>query len=84
MSNDQTTISPDQAAANADDLGVMDFAHAMMKKLAKTRAKGRGGWQQCSNADLWQMLREHIDKDDPVDIGNFAMMIHQNMEAGRG
>jgi hypothetical protein len=84
----QTTKYPmsaaDHAAADADNNGVASFSEAMRRKLGKTRAKGRGGWQQCANADLWQMLREHIDKGDPVDIGNFAMMIHQNMEAGRG
>ena len=32
----------------------------------------RGG---CTVADLRRMLREHIEKGDPVDIANFCMMI---------
>jgi hypothetical protein len=59
------------------------FAAAMKAKLAKKRAEGRGGWEDkndCSNAFLTRLLREHIDKGDPVDVGNLAMMIHQRGE----
>lgn len=52
----------------------------MKEKMAKSRAKGRGGWDdtaQCSIGSLQQMLMDHISKGDPVDVGNFAMMLHQ-------
>ena len=61
-----------------DDLAVNLFAYAMMRKLAASRAKGRGGWQRCTTADLWMMLREHVEKGDPVDVANLAMMIWHN------
>lgn len=66
-----------------DDLAVDRFAAAMKEKLAKKRAEGRGGWEnkdECSNELLTILLRHHVDKGDPVDVGNFAMMIHQRGE----
>lgn len=66
-----------------DDLAVDRFAAAMKAKLAKKRAEGRGGWEDkddCSNDFLSQLLREHVEKGDPVDVGNLAMMIHQRGE----
>lgn len=68
------------AATHPDDIAVDRFAAAMKAKLAKKRAEGRGGWGDCdlvSAADLSAMLREHVDKGDPLDVGAFAMMLHQ-------
>lgn len=64
--------------AHADDLAVDRFAAAMKAKMAQKRAEGRGGWDDkntCSAARLQVMLVEHLAKGDPVDIGNFAMML---------
>lgn len=72
-----------QGDGHPDDLAVDRFAVVMKAKLAKKRAEGRGGWEDkgdCSNAFLSLLLREHIDKGDPVDVGNLAMMIHQRGE----
>lgn len=63
-----------------DDLAVDRFAAAMKAKLAKKRSKGYGGWddpEDCSIGWLSELLRKHVGKGDPVDVGNFAMMIHQ-------
>lgn len=63
-----------------DDLAVDRFAIAMKAKLAAKRGEGRSGWEdpaQCRTADLARMLLEHVQKGDPVDIANFAMMLHQ-------
>lgn len=63
-----------------DDLAVDRFAAAMKVKLAEKRAQGYGGWddvEKCTISWLSELLRNHIDKGDPVDVGNFAMMIHQ-------
>ena len=63
-----------------DDLAVDRFAVAMKAKLAQKRAEGRGGWNnpdECSIEWLSELLRSHVEKADPVDVGNFAMMIHQ-------
>lgn len=66
-----------------DDVAVDRFATVMKAKLAASRAKGRGGWDdptQCSVEQLAQMLIGHLAKGNPgtfEDIGNFAMMLHQ-------
>ena len=70
--------------AHPDDIAVDDFtahvAAAMKAKLAKKRAKGYGGWHdpaQCSVEYLSRLLRKHVEKGDPIDVANFAMMLHQ-------
>lgn len=66
-----------------DDLAVDHFAAAMKAKLAKKRTEGRGGWDrkdECTAAFLSQLLREHVEKGDPVDVGNLAMMLQQRGE----
>ena len=80
--NRRAALAHDEQAepAHADDIAVDRFAAAMKAKLAQKRAEGRGGWddpEQCSIALLSRLLVEHIDKGDPVDVGNLAMMIHQ-------
>ncbi|MBY3333725.1 hypothetical protein HFN98_24340 [Rhizobium laguerreae] len=55
----------------------------MKAKLAEKRAQGRGGWDDkddCSDIWLSELLREHVEKGDPLDVGNFAMMLHQRGE----
>lgn len=62
----------------ADRFGVERFQAAMLTKLAKKRHEGRGGWNrenECRIGYLRQLLAEHVDKGDPVDIANFCMMI---------
>lgn len=65
-----------------DDLSVDAFAEIMKAKLAKKRGDGRGGWKgpDCSVDALSAMLREHVEKGDPVDVANFAMMLQQRGE----
>ncbi|PRH46392.1 hypothetical protein [Burkholderia multivorans] len=60
---------------HSDDVAVDSFATEMKHKLALARAKGRGGWETCSPADLSRMLREHVEKGDPRDVANFCMML---------
>lgn len=65
----------------ADRIGTNRFARAMKQKLEHKRAVGRGGWNRtpansgCSMRLLRQMLLNHVDKGDMVDIANLAMMI---------
>ncbi|MCK5500376.1 MAG: hypothetical protein KAI82_03880, partial [Tritonibacter mobilis] len=71
------------APRHPDDEAVDRFAAAMKAKLAVKRADGRGGWDdkaQCSQKFLSDLLRGHVDKGDPVDVANFAMMLHQRGE----
>lgn len=80
----QKLISPDpyEDTAHPDDHAVNRFAAAMKGKLAAKRLQGRGGWQEpeVPNGYLSRLLREHVDKGDPVDVANFAMMVHQRGE----
>jgi len=73
----------EEAAPHPDDAAVDRFAAAMKAKLAKKRADGRGGWErkdECSAEFLSDLLRGHVEKGDPLDVGNLAMMLHQRGE----
>lgn len=61
----------------ADSILVEMAAHEMREKLAKKRKEGRGGWfaPSCSSARLKNMMMEHIEKGDYVDVLNLAAMI---------
>lgn len=66
-----------------DDVAVDLFAAEMKDKLARKREQGFSGWEDpetCSNGFLSKLLYELVDKGDPVDVGNLAMMIHQRGE----
>jgi hypothetical protein len=75
-----------QEDLHSDDLAVDHFATAMKAKLARSRQKGRGGWDdktQCSGEHLANLLIEHLSKGNKgtfEDVANFAMMLHQRKE----
>jgi hypothetical protein len=55
----------------------------MKAKMARSRDCGRYGWDDpavCSAEDLRLFLVNHIAKGDPVDVGNFAMMLFNRGE----
>lgn len=84
-SDDASPSAEDRALGDThpDDVAVDRFALAMKAKLAKKRMQGRGGWDdedECSALWLSSLLREHVEKGDPLDVGNFAMMLHQRGE----
>jgi hypothetical protein len=61
-----------------DDVAVDKFAAMMKAKLASSRMKGRGGWddpEKCTVDSLADLLIGHLPKGDPIDIANFAMML---------
>jgi hypothetical protein len=62
--------------AALDNDGVDAFAAAMKAKLKACREAGKYGWDTDSVTDLWSLLRDCVEKGDPVDVGNYAMMIH--------
>ncbi len=71
--------TPNETDAHPDDLAVEHFAQAMREKLRLKREQGYSGWKNphlTSTEYLAEALVRHIDKGDPVDIGNFAMMLH--------
>lgn len=66
-----------------DDVAVYVLAKAMKSKLAQKRSEGRSGWQspdECSQEFLSKLLREHVEKGDPVDVANFCMMLFNRGE----
>ncbi|MER9911652.1 hypothetical protein NKJ71_13565 [Mesorhizobium sp. M0050] len=76
-----TAVAP--VAPHSDDAAVDRFAAAMKAKLSKKRLEGRGGWHSpvtCTAQILSDLLRAHVDKGDPVDVGNLAMMLQQRGE----
>ena len=76
-----------QEALHSDDLAVDRFATAMKAKLARSRHKGRSGWDdktQCSGEHLANLLVEHLAKGNEgtfEDVANFAMMLHERGES---
>ena len=67
----------------ANKAGVKKLKEAMKEKLRASRLKGRCGWQDkndCSQEHLSRLLREHVEKGDPVDVANFCMMLHYRGE----
>lgn len=74
---------PSGVTPHTDDYAVDAFAGAMKRKLALKRRQGKAGWDNhrtCSQDRLSRMLREHVEKGDPVDVANFCMMLHQRGE----
>lgn len=66
------------SSGHPDDIAVDALAALMKAKLAKQRAKGYGGWNdkaQCNQQHLSSLLRNHVDKGDPVDVANFCAML---------
>ncbi|CDN93505.1 hypothetical protein [Agrobacterium tumefaciens] len=62
----------------AVDILMAAAAAKMKSKLFLARRKGRSGWDdptQCTNEDLSRMLREHVEKGDPVDVANFCAFL---------
>jgi hypothetical protein len=72
---------PDQR--HGDDISVDLFALAMKEKMATKRTGGLDIWrdnERCSQKSLSLALAHHVQKGDPVDVANFAMMLHQRGE----
>lgn len=67
-----------------DDTCVDKLAFDMKVKMDYSReVKGRSGWfdkKQCTIEQLSSMLRNHVEKGDPVDVANFCMMLHHRGE----
>ena len=69
-------VATSQEPQHPDDAAVDALSAAMKAKLAKQRAKGYGGWDtDCTQQRLSDMLRNHVDKGDPVDVANFCAFL---------
>ena len=76
-------LSEAKPSLGDDDEYVDCFAEAMKAKMQLKSKQGRAGWQDkddCTADLLSRLLREHVEKGDPVDVANFAMMLHQRGE----
>ncbi|MCA8435122.1 hypothetical protein [Burkholderia seminalis] len=69
-----TDANPLTSAAAFDDAALDGFNSVLKAKMAVGRAQGRAGWWSAQRDDLSTMLRSHVDKGDPIDIGLLAMM----------
>ena len=58
-----------------DNEAVDKLAQAMKNKLAKKREQGYKGWETCKHGDLVQLLINHVDKGDPIDVANFCAFL---------
>jgi hypothetical protein len=64
---------------STDTAAVVSFAAAMASKLHHAAQKGRSGWDnpaKCPIESLQRGLHEQVVKGDPVDVANYAMMLH--------
>lgn len=61
-----------------DECGVNSFASKMKEKLAVKRLQGRCGWQDMLDRELSAILRQCVEKGDPVDVANLCMMLSEN------
>ena len=61
--------------ADIDNEAVDKLAEAMKNKLAKKREQGYHGWETCKHSDLVQLLINHVDKGDPIDVANFCAFL---------
>ena len=61
--------------ADIDNAAVDKLAQAMKDKLAEKREQGYHGWETCKHGDLVQLLINHVDKGDPIDVANFCAFL---------
>ena len=50
-------------------------AEDLRRRMAEKREQGREGWETCSVDELGLKLLRSIMDGDPIDVGNYAMMI---------
>lgn len=70
-----------------DEAAVDAFASAMKAKLNESRKKGRNSWHdpnKCPIDWLAYLCVSHVEKGDPVDVGNLAAMLFARGETGNG
>ena len=67
-----------KAPVDYDDLALSSFALVVSDKLAKKRERYPDrDWTTADPKTLSKLLREHVEKGDPVDVAAFCMFLHQ-------
>ena len=65
-----------------DNAAVEALSVKMKAKLADQRAKGYRGWNNdCTQQHLSDLLRQCVDKGDPVDVANFCAFLQARCES---
>lgn len=64
-----------RVAQHPDDDAVDTFAQALRKRMAEKREEGREGWEHSDLDELGLKLLRSLADGNPVDVGNYAMMI---------
>lgn len=64
-----------RVAQHPDDDAVDTFAGRMRARMSEKRDQGREGWESVGVDELGLKLLRSIADGDPIDIGNYAMMI---------
>lgn len=64
-----------RVAQHPDDDAVDTFAGKMCARMSEKRDQGREGWESVGVDDLGLKLLRSIADGDPIDVGNYAMMI---------
>ena len=71
-----TTTNTAAQAQHPDDAAVEKLAESMKQKLAEKRAQGRSGWDtDCTQQRLSDLLRQHVEKGDVLDVANFCAFL---------
>ena len=73
-----THASAMHESEHPDNIAIDRFAQTMKEKMALCRARGRTGWDDkatCTIESLCALLLDSVAKGDPVDVGNFTMMV---------
>lgn len=76
--NARAAILAIDAVPHPDDVAVDKFAAAMKAKMARSRDKGRYGWDDpddCSDEDLAEMFRGHLMKSNPGNFEDLACLL---------
>lgn len=72
----------DLRRTHSDDIAVSRFAIQMRHKMARSRMKGRDGWDDpalCSDETLARLFMGHVQKSNAgnyADLANFCMMLY--------
>lgn len=64
-----------RVAQHPDDDAVDTFAQVLRKRMAEKREEGREGWEHSDLDELGLKLLRSLADGNPVDVGNYAMMI---------
>lgn len=64
-----------RVAQHPDDDAVDTFAGRMRARMSEKRDQGREGWESAGVDELGLKLLRSIADGDPIDVGNYAMMI---------